>query len=82
MDSIVPMIQQLDKGLGNDLSFWNFGKHMARAWMAYTNIFNDAMEHLQGKYHIEVSQSKHLEYKITTASDDKFCNIFPNFQKK
>ena len=57
MDSIVPMIQQLDKGLGNDLSFWNFGKHMARAWMAYTNIFNDAMEHLQGKYHIDVFQN-------------------------
>ena len=45
------------------------------------------------KYHIEVSQLKHLEYKIkvialilkapiTTAADDKFCKIFPNFQKK
>ena len=47
MDFVVSTLDNLDRGMG-DTPFWNYGKHVAKAWMAYTYIANDLFEHMKG----------------------------------
>ena len=48
------------------------------------NFISFSEESLRKNWIFTVCHSKHLTLKvpITTAADDKFCDIFPNFRKK
>ena len=47
MAAIIPALEGLDKSLVN-MSFWIYAKHVARFWMAYTNIANHVYTHTKG----------------------------------
>ena len=47
---MVSAMEGLDKSLVN-VSFWSYGKHVARLWMAYTNIANDVYLHTKGNHY-------------------------------